>query len=146
MRVFLPALLALSACAGCAPLARHPGAWIDPMHAVHLAAAAQGRPVAGVFALTVRATDRAEGRVFLNSERDYRDPRNLCIVMTEATARELAAQLGGDPVARLRGKRIQVTGEARRTRIDFLHDGAPTGKYYYQTHVRVTRAAQLRLL
>lgn len=146
MRTCLPALLALAACAGCTLPARRGDAWIDPMHAVHIAAAAQGRPVAGVFALTVRATDRDQGRVFLNSERDYRDPRNLSIVMPEAVARDLAAQLGGDPVDRLRGKRIQVTGEARRTRIDFLHDGAPTGKYYYQTHVHVTRAAQLRLL
>ncbi|TCZ82037.1 hypothetical protein [Lysobacter sp. N42] len=146
MKAFLTPILALAACAGCASSARHGGAWIDPMHAVHLAAAAQGRPVAGVFALTVQASDRGEDRIWLNSERDYRDPRNLTIVVLEPAARELGEQLGGDPVARLRGRRIQVTGQARRTRIDFMHDGRATGKYYYQTHVHVTRAAQLRLL
>lgn len=116
------------------------------MHAVHLAAAAQGRPVAGVFALRVQAADRAEGRIFFNSERDYRDPRNITIVVHGDAVRDLEKQLGGDPVDLLRGKRIQVTGDVRRVRIDFMQDDRPMGKYYYQTHVDVTRAAQLRVL
>ena len=35
-------------------------------------------------------------------------------------------------------------GEARRVRIDFLTDGRPTGKYYYQTQIFIARGDQLR--
>jgi len=38
---------------------------------------------------------------------------------------------------------IATSGTARRERIDFTANGAPTGKYYYQTHVRVSDAAQI---
>ena len=46
----------------------------------------------------------------------------------------------------LKGKRILVSGTARTVRIDFLTDNRPTGKYYYQTHVRVDHASQIKVL
>ncbi|MBJ6979918.1 hypothetical protein [Luteimonas sp. MC1895] len=137
------ALLMLGGCASTLPTGDAP--WIDPGQAVLRAAAAPHTGVTGVFALTVQATGRTD-KVHLNSERDYRDPRNLSIAVMPRAATELEALHGRPLEDALRGKRIQVAGTARRVRIDFTVDGERTGKYYYQTHVRVTRASQIRVL
>ncbi|MEN1961117.1 hypothetical protein WCE41_12440 [Luteimonas sp. MJ246] len=137
------ALLMLGGCAS--PLPTGDAPWIDPGQAVLRAAAAPYTGVTGVFALTVQATGRTD-KVHLNSERDYRDPRNLSIAVMPRAAAELEARYGAPPEVALRGKQVQVVGTARRVRIDFSHDGKPTDKYYYQTHVRVTRAAQIQVL
>lgn len=139
-------VLAVVLAAGCAgaPIAST-GPWIDPGQAVLRAAGAPRLGVTGVFALTVKATGRTD-KVHLNSEADYRDPRNLSIAVMPEAAAELQAAMGAPPEIALRGKRILVAGTARRTRIDFVVDDRPTGKYYYQTHVRVTEASQIQVL
>lgn len=119
--------------------------WIDPGEAVLRAAAASPKGVTGVFAVTVQAGGRTD-EVFLNSELDYRDPRNLSIALSPDVAAELELALGGAPEVVLQGRRILVSGTAQTVRIDFLTAGRPTGKYYYQTHVRVDRASQIRVL
>ncbi|WP_431635713.1 hypothetical protein ACQVBX_17395 [Dyella sp. KULCS107] len=136
-----------AALGGCAtdPRITPDARWIDPSQAVQLAAAAAPRGVSGVFALTVQATARP-GPLYLNSERDYRDQRDLTVVVLPAAAKALAERLHGEPERALRGRRILVAGWARRVRIDFLADGRPSGKYYYQTHVLVTDATQIQLL
>lgn len=138
------ALMALAGC--CATTAQRTNAnWIDPGQAVLRAADAPQTGITGVFALTVRATGRAD-KVYLNSETDYRDPRNLTIALMPEAVAELAQALGGAPEELLRGKRILVSGTAMRTRIDFTVDGRQSGKYYYQTHVRVDQASQIKVL
>lgn len=145
----LPALAALWAVwllAGCAwPGAPRKGTWIDPSMAVQLAAAAQGRQVEGVFAFRVRAADFAD-RLFLNSEADYRDQRNLTVAIDAPAAAAWLQQLGLEDAGQLVGRRVQVQGGARRVRIDFTIGTRPSGKYYYQTQVWVSDPAQLRLL
>lgn len=137
----------LASLAGCAtdPRITPDAHWIDPSQAVQLAAAAAPRGVSGVFALTVQAAARP-GPLYLNSERDYRDQRDLTVVVLPAAAKALAERLHGEPERMLRGRRILVAGWARRVRIDFIADGHPSGKYYYQTHVVVTDATQIQLL
>lgn len=98
-----------------------------------------------MFALKVRATGRTD-KVHLNSELDYRDPRNLSIAVMPRAAAELERILGGPPEVVLKGKRILVSGTAHLTRIDFVVDDRPSGKYYYQTHVRVSDASQIQVL
>lgn len=130
---------------GCAtPPKLATGSWIDPCQAVLRAAEAPRLGVTGVFAITVKATGRTD-KVHLNSETDYRDTRNLSIAVLPATAAQLETLLGAPPELALRGKRILVSGTARRTRIDFLVDDRPSGKYYYQTHVRVADASQIQV-
>ncbi len=137
--------LAIAFAAGCtsAPVATT-GPWIDPGQAVLRAAGAPRLGITGVFALTVKATGRTN-KVHLISEIDYRDPRNLSIAVTPEAANQLEEALGAPPEVLLRGKRILVSGTARRTRIDFMIDGKPSGKYYYQTHVQVTDASQIQV-
>lgn len=137
--------LSLAACIHQQVVVVSPGpAWIDPSRAVQLAAAAPRDGVTGVFAMTVRAVGRDERGVYLNSERDYRDQRNLTVVLTPDVAAQLEGRLGGPLEQRLRGHAIQVSGTARRTKIVFFADGQATDKYYYQTHVRVAKAGQIR--
>src|SRR5690606_32596351 len=104
------------------------------------AAAAPRTGVTGVFVMTVKATGRTN-KLHLNSEADYRDPRNLSIAVMPRATEDLEAILQAPAEVALEGKRILVSGTARRTRIDFVVGGKPSGKYYYQTHVRVTDAS-----
>jgi hypothetical protein len=111
---------------------------IFPEQAVMNAAAVAPDGVKGVFELPVRATGRQGGWFYLNSQQDYRDPRNLTIAIPGAMADALAQRFGAELDQYLTGKTIAVRGEAKRVKIHFLADGRPTEKYYYQTHVRLT--------
>jgi hypothetical protein len=144
--LFVPLVVSLAAgCASSTPK-NESSHWIDPSQAVQLAAASARTGVTGVFAMTVKATGKTT-RVHLNSELDYRDQRNLSIAVEPTAAEELALQLGSPPEAALKGKQILVTGTAKRTKIVFISDnGKPTDKYYYQTHVAVTKASQIQVL
>lgn len=139
-------ILIIASAAGCASVPPPSAStWIEPGQAVLQAAAAPRTGVTGVFAMTVKATGRTD-RIHLNSEADYRDPRNLSIAVTPRAAAQLEARLHAPADEALQGRRILVSGTARRTRIDFLVDGKRSGKYYYQTHVQVTDASQIQVL
>lgn len=132
---------------GCSHTTPRGARWIDPSMAVQLAATAGPKHgVAGVFALQVRGIGSENDVLYLNSERDYRDPRNLTVSLPLAVQAQLREQLGGDPVVRLKNQQILVRGVARTVRINFINaDGKPSDKYYYQTQVRVSDVAQLQL-
>jgi tetratricopeptide (TPR) repeat protein len=109
----------------------------DVRGAVAAAAEAEGQGVFGVFRMRVQAHGRADGLLYLNSETDYRDPRNLSLDVHDDVQRAWQAAHGASVESTLMGKEILVIGEAERVRIDFRTDGKPTGKYYYQTHLWV---------
>jgi hypothetical protein len=121
-------------------------ALLSPTEAVTAAADAAPRGVRGVFAMRVTATGWVRGRVYLNSENDYRDQRNLTINITPRAAERLARRHGERADRFFVGKRIEVRGTARRTRIDFISRNRPTGLYYYQTHVAVTDPDQISIV
>jgi hypothetical protein len=114
-----------------------------PMEAIERAAALAPGAYPGVFVMTVRASGRQGSSLYLNSESDYRDPRNLSLEVRPVAQAQLESRLGASAETALRGRTIRVDGAARRVRIDFTADGRPTGKYYYQTHVVVERGEQL---
>lgn len=122
------------------------GTVLEPLEAIALAAEAAPKGVEGVFAITVRAVGSQGGRVYLNSELDYRDPRCLTIALTPSAAAELRETLGPDLRAALIGREIRVRGRAERKTIHFTAGGIPTGKYYFQTHVDVDDAEQITLM
>ena len=140
MRIVAPALLA--ALAGCATPQISRGA-VVPMVAIERAAALAPGAYPGVFVMTVRASGRQGSSLYLNSESDYRDPRNLSLEVRPVAQAQLESRLGASAETALRGRTIRVDGEARRVRINFTANGRPTGKYYYQTHVVVERGEQL---
>ena len=143
-------ILLLTACATAEPrggAASIATATISPAEAIELAAAAAPNGIRGTFAMTVQATGRAgANRLHLNSEADYRDQRNLSISIPAALASTVLQRAGARRDEDLKGRAILVDGVAERVRIDFTNNGLPTGKYYYQTHVRITSANQIRLL
>ena len=106
---------------------------------------AAGRPdgLAGVFAMPVRRVENVGPRLFLNSEADYRDQRSLGVAIQPSALPGLRSRLGAAPARAFSGKNVRVFGLARRVRIDFVVNGRPTGKYYYQTHVDVIDARQI---
>lgn len=123
-----------------------PAETLSPPQAVLLAAERAPDGVPGVFALQVRATGEERGKVFLNSEQDYRDQRNLTIVLSPAANASLAVRLDRDPREVLVGQQIRVTGIAHRVTVYFTDRGKRTDKYYFQTHVDVFDAAQVELV
>lgn len=114
--------------------------------AVFAAADAAPRGVPGTFALVVKRAEMVGPRLFLNSEGDYRDQRNLSIAIQPSALPILRQRLGRDLRGALVDRDIRVRGVARRTRIDFTNNAKPTGKYYYQTHVDVDSADQISIV
>jgi hypothetical protein len=132
-------LLSLAGCAT-VPVSRDA---VGPMVAIERAAALAPGAYPGVFILTVRASGRQHANLYLNSETDYRDPRNVSLEVLPVAQAQLESRLGAPAEIALQGRTIHVDGEARRVRIDFSTDGRPTGKYYYQTHIVIARGEQL---
>jgi hypothetical protein len=117
---------------------------ILPTEAVIRAAEA---PVSGTFLMTVRATGRADGRLYLNSEPDYRDQRCLTISIRPELEESLRARLGNDVRLSLLDRQIRVRGTAQRVKISFVSaNGRQSDKYYYQTHVVLRTADDLSVV
>ena len=140
--------IAATVVAGCIGISSSQAATnaIEPMEAIERAAAVPDVGITGVFVLTVKRTDKVGHTYFLDSESDYRNQRNLSIAVSQAAANDLQKQLGAQLETALRGKQILVTGTAKRVKIGFAVRGQPTGKYYYQTHVAVEKASQIKVL
>ena len=109
--------------------------------------AAQDDPahgISGIFAVTVQAIGSEEGRIYLNSERDYRHPLNITVTLDAGLRPELEKAFGMK-LENLQNRRLLVRGTARQTRINFISaNGQPSGKYYYQTQIGVRDARQVR--
>ena len=143
----LPLLAAVAAgCSAAAPEPVSTAGAITPREAIVAAADAAPAGIDALFALRVQAAGRNGGRVYLNSERDYRDQRNLTINVAPDAASALRHRYGAPPDRFFVGRTIRVRGTARRVRIDFVTDGRPSGRYYYQTHVAVTDPDQISLV
>lgn len=123
----------------------HRGVIVPAASAVVLASEQAPDGIGGIFGFRVAGVGRDKGEFFLNSKEDYRDPACLTIRFSEAAANEFHRRHGEFPDVFLKGKDVTVVGEARRRRIDFVTFGLPSDKYYYQTHVDVTDAEQVRI-
>jgi hypothetical protein len=66
--------------------------------------------------MTVRASkDRLEkhGEIYLDSEEDFRDPKNFAVVITRKGAAGLKEAGIADPAGHFRGKTIRASGEVK---------------------------------
>ena len=110
-----------------------------------MGAADRSKGLIGEFAFVVRATGWDNGKLYLNSEQDYRDPRNLSIAIEPDVASRMVGGAAKDAQQSYVGRIVVVRGLARTTRIEFIDQAdKPSGKYYYQTQVSVGRPEQLR--
>jgi hypothetical protein len=137
------ACLSLGAVAGAAnpPI---PGT-LSPADAIKGTAADPQLGKSGSFAMLVRGTGKSHGHVFLNSEADYRDPRNLSVDIDISAAKLLARELGSAPDEYYKDKWIVVRGTARRVPIIVTDNKGPLGKYF-QTHVPVRLPSQITVV
>jgi hypothetical protein len=112
-----------------------------------IAAAAEASPdkVSGVFQLKIQAAGSDRKRIFLNTELDYRDPRNITLVLNPSVIPSLENKYGSDLESVIIGKTLKVSGQAQMVRINFTSQGRRTNKYYYQTHIHIDNLAQLKI-
>jgi len=103
--------------------------------------------IAGEFAFEIQAVGEQNGRLYLNSEKDYRDRNNLTIAMPRLVGQWLAGKNDLAAIQKaLVGHRIVVRGVAQRVQIDLIdQSGKRTDKYYYQIHVTVSDPHQIAL-
>lgn len=96
------------------------------------------------YQFVVRNVGVAGSRIFINSEADYRNQRNISVAIPRDAAREIFRRTGRtDLRAALVGQTIVVSGRARRVRIGYFENGRPTGEYYYQTHIPIRFGNQI---
>jgi len=116
------------------------------MGVIQLSEAASPDGVSGTFEMNIKATGLDRGVVFLNSEFDYRDRRNVSVALHPKLRKKLTELYGVVPETYFLNKTIAVTGTAKRVKIVFSSNGRPTKKYYYQTHIRVSSLKKIKVL
>lgn len=100
--------------------------------------------VPGLFSLQIKNAKRLGNMVYLNTEYDYRDRRNVTVALTPSALTEFAANYPDQqPELYFIGRTIVVNGAASRQTIWFYSDGKKTDKYYFQTHIPVWQAGQI---
>ncbi|HWA09970.1 MAG TPA: hypothetical protein VG838_11015 [Opitutaceae bacterium] len=145
-----PLVLGLLLVAGCASTAAPDlgllGDPKDDLSAAQAVAAVAAHPqvgVIGTFAMEVKGAGRQDGRLYLYSDADYRDPRCLTVAIEPRIEQMLSVRLGGDPASLLKGKKIRVCGTALRVTVWLTTKGVRTDQHYYQTQVAPLEASAL---
>ncbi|MEC4593685.1 MULTISPECIES: hypothetical protein [Nitrospirillum] len=119
---------------------------LTPEDAIHYAAAVAPDVYSDTYVMDVVATGRQNGRIFLNSQEDYRDPHTLTIEILPSALPAFKQAYGEDADAHFKGHRVTVLGEARRVTIWYLNQsGERTGQSYYQTHIVVSDPDQIKI-
>lgn len=112
--------------------------------AIVLSEQAAPQTVPGLFSLQINNAAKVGSMVYLNTEYDYRDRRNVSIVLTPEVLKEFAAQYPDQqPELYFLGRSIVVNGAASRQTVWFFSQGKQTEKYYFQTHIPVWYAGQI---
>lgn len=102
--------------------------------------------VKGTFQLPIKASGIQRNTVYLNTETDYRDRRNITVALHPKLTGAFTKKYGSSPDIYFINKTIEVTGEAKRLKIYLFTNGKVTKKYYFQTHIRVTSLNQIKVL
>jgi hypothetical protein len=102
--------------------------------------------ISGTFQLPIKASGNQKGIIYLNTETDYRDRRNITVAIHSKLIDAFTQKYGESPESYFINKTIEVTGEAKRMKIFFFSKVKITTKYYYQTHVRVSSLSQIKVL
>lgn len=118
----------------------------DAMRLIEKAAEVAPESVSGEFVFTVQAAGKQRDIVYLNTQLDYRDGRNITIALSPFVADYLKTEFGSTPQEYLLNKRVKVKGEAKQIKIWFFSNGRRTDKYYFQTHIRVSSPEQIEVL
>lgn len=118
---------------------------LTPSQVIVQARAAAPTGITGTFEMPVLAIELYSTSPRLHSERDHENGKALSIHVSEAAHRQLAARLGADYTRTLKGKRIRVTGTAKRFHVASFAPGG-TGTGFEQTIVELDEASRLQVL
>lgn len=99
----------------------------------------------GTFLMTVRGSGRSGTVVLLNSEADYRRPTCLTVAIPSKVGYYVGLALGSDFKDSLIGKRVRVTGVARRESIRTTRVNGKAGNYF-QTQIQLESADRLQVV
>lgn len=102
--------------------------------------------VQGTFQIPIKASGNVGGITYLNSNIDYRDPKNLTIEITPSIIELFTKTYGTPPVSYFVDKIIEVKGKVERIKISKWINGSRSKKHYYQTHIIVTTLNQIKVL
>lgn len=138
-------VIVLSACSSTPKIISSSGA-TDVMSLIQQASESAPKGIKGTFQLFIKATGIKRNIVYLNTELDYRDRRNITIALHPKLVNAFIAKYGVSPEEYFINKNIQVKGEAKQVKIWLISDGRRTDKYYYQIHIRVISIDQLSVL
>ncbi|MCF2859512.1 hypothetical protein L1286_18665 [Pseudoalteromonas sp. SMS1] len=100
--------------------------------------------VYGTYQFEVKASGKLNGKVYLNTEDDYRDSQSISIALSPEFVKAFIRDKGLSPKVYFLSKKIEVTGEVQRIKVNLYSGGQKTGKYYYQTHVIVNTLDQIK--
>jgi hypothetical protein len=109
---------------------------LTPAQAISRAAAASPKPVRALFQFKVQNATKSGGGYYLDSEKNFRSPSNLGIVIRASAMPGLTKKYGPDLKSALVGKTIKVIGQVRR--ISVGKTGTATA-----TEIEVTHAGQI---
>lgn len=141
----LLSVLVLSACSS-TPEVTSSVELTDVMRLIETSEINANKGVKGTFKFKIKAAAIKQNNVYLNTELDYRDRRDITVALHAKTIMKFTELYGSPPEEYFINKNIQVTGEAKRTKIWFYSNGKRTHKYYFQTHVKVTSVNQIKVL
>ena len=119
-----------------ASAARQPLDTLTPAQAISRAAAGAPAPVRALFQFRVQNAAKSRDGYYLDSEKDFRSPSNLGVVIRASAMPGLTKKYGPDLKSALLGKTVKLIGQVRRVPVG--KDRAATA-----TQVEVTRAGQI---
>jgi len=114
---------------------RQPLDTLTPAQAISRAAAASPKPVRALFQFRVENAAKAHGGYYLDSEKSFRSPGNLGVVIRASAMAGLTKKYGDDLKAALVGKTVKIIGQVKRVSVG--------SKGATATQVEVTHAGQI---
>lgn len=144
MKVLIFALLFVIV--GCASTSK-PIVYADTMAIIAEAADNAPNGIYGEYTFKIKASGKQRNIVYLNTELDYRDQRNLTVALHPKILAELESKYGDIPQDFFVGKTVSVKGYAKRVKINFIAAGGrASNKYYYQTHIRISDISEIEVV
>jgi hypothetical protein len=143
--LILLSILVLSACSSTSEISSS----AKPTDIIQLIEKAKKRfpeGVRGTFQILIQASGSERGITYLNSDLDYRDPKNITIVIAPSIIELFTKTYGSQPASYFINKTIKVKGKVERIKISMFENGKRSKKYYYQTHIKVTSIDQIKVL
>lgn len=119
-----------------------PAQWITAADAIAAAKKVHPDGVQGAVSFTVQGASEVDGVLWINSEKNYRDPQSLNVSLPLLAAQDLELRLKSKPADFLKGKRIVVSGIVQQVKITTIKEG----EFYFQTQVPLWSAHQIRIL